>query len=423
MKKEVLGEHLAIKPRLVSELIPYARNAKNHPEEQISKIAASIKEFGFNNPVAVDGDNGIIAGHGRVMAAQKLGLKTVPTVELSHLSETQKRAYIIADNKTAESDWLGEMLSLEMKELALEDDFDMSLLGFDKDELGEFLNYKTSELPAGGLTDEDEEPPPPEDPVTKLGDVWILGNHRLMCGDSTQIDQVEVLLDGEKADITFTDPPYGVAYTGGAKKREALANDERGTVIYDEVLPVIALVTKKGAPLYLWYADVVLAAAAAAAAAAGYEIKAQIAWVKNNAQFVTSAHYKGKHELCMYAHQKGERAPWYGPNNEVTVWNVDRANKNEYHPTQKPVALSEKALTNSSKTGDIVLDLFGGSGSTMIGAEKIGRHARLMELQPTYCDVIVKRWQEFTGKQATLELDGLTFNQYSKERKSLSKKA
>jgi len=250
-----------------------------------------------------------------------------------------------------------------------------------------------------GLTDDDEVPTHTESRV-HTGELWMLGDHKLLCGDATKKEDVERLMDGQKADMVFTDPPYGVGYDGGAKKREKLKGDEVGTSIYADAIPLLADVTYPHAALYLWYADANAAAAAAAAAAAGYEIVAQIIWAKNNAQFVSTAHYHGKHEPCFYAHKKGKSNQWFGGKGEVTLWEYDRAVKNEYHPTQKPVMLAERAAKNSTETGQVVIDLFGGSGSTLIACEKLNRKCYMMEIDPIYCDVILKRWEDFTGKEA-----------------------
>lgn len=385
----------------IDTLIPYAKNARVHDEAQIAQIAGSIKEFGFNNPVLIDKDNGIIAGHGRVMAARKLGLTEVPTILLDHLNETQRKAYILADNRIAiNSTWDNEMLSLELMDI--KDDVSLAMLGFNVDELDALLN--PTEL-TEGLTDEDAVPDVPEEPKTKLGDIYQLGNHRLMCGDSTSIDAVEKLMDGNKADMVFTDPPYGVDYDGGhatEKRRTKLENDDK-TLMYAGALPIAYMVSKDGAALYLWFADRFAKDVLTALEECNYQVRTWIIWNKNLAQFgAIGAQYKPKHEPCIYAFKKGYAPYWNGPNNEVTVWDVKRHSKNEFHPTQKPVELPIRALENNSKAGDIVLDLFGGSGSTLIAAEKIGRQARLMELDPKYCDVIIKRWEDFTGKKAVL---------------------
>jgi DNA modification methylase len=293
------------------------------------------------------------------------------------------------------------MLSIEMKDLE-DEGFDLSLLGFDDKELNALLQPDIVD----GLTDEDVIPDVPEEPKTKLGDIYILGNHRLMCGDSTSIDAVDKLMNGQKADMVFTDPPYGVNYDGGHAvkgiRRNKLQNDATPE-IYDGVMPVIYSVSKDKAATYLWFSDSKSAAVTAAVTAAGYEVRNTLIWNKNVAQFgAIGAQYKSKHEPCLYCFKKGFAPYWAGVNNEVSVWDVKRAPKNEFHPTQKPVELAERAMSNSSKQGDYILDLFGGSGSTLIACEKLGRKARLMELDPKYCDVIVKRWEDFTGKQAIL---------------------
>ena len=401
---------IQIQEKLVSELIPYVKNSRTHSDEQVAQIAASIKEFGWTNPILIDGDNGIIAGHGRLMAARKLGHDKVPTIELKDLTETQKKAYIIADNRLAlNAGWDNEMLTIELNDL-LADGFALEILGFDTKELDALLEPEMVE----GLTDEDEVPPLPEEPKTKLGDIYQLGNHRLMCGDSTSIDAVDKLMDGQKADMVFTDPPYGVNYDGGhavkGKRREKLKNDATPE-IYDGVMPIIYLASKDGAAVYLWFSDSKSAAVTAAVTAAGYEVRNTLIWNKNVAQFgAIGAQYKSKHEPCLYCFKKGYAPYWAGPNNEVSVWDIKRCPKNEHHPTQKPVELAERAFGNSSKASDTVLDLFGGSGSTLIACEKQNRHARLMELDPKYCDVIVKRWEDFTGKKAILIESNIEFS-------------
>ena len=392
---------MKITQKKVTELIPYVKNSRTHSDEQIAQIAASIKEFGWTNPILVDGSNGIIAGHGRLMAARKLGFKEVPTIELADLTETQKKAYIIADNRLAlNAGWDNEMLTIELNDL-LADGFALEILGFDTKELDALLEPEVVE----GLTDEDAVPNIPDEPKTKLGDIYQLGNHRLMCGDSTSIDAVDKLMNGQKADMVFTDPPYGVDYDGGHatdKRRTKLENDDK-TLMYAGALPIAYMASKDGAALYLWFADRFAKDVLNALEECNFQVRTWIIWNKNLAQFgAIGAQYKPKHEPCIYAFKKGKAPFWNGPNNEVTVWDVKRHSKNEFHPTQKPVDLPVRALENSSKGGDIILDLFGGSGSTLIACEKQNRHARLMELDPKYCDVIVKRWEDFTGKKAVL---------------------
>jgi DNA modification methylase len=296
------------------------------------------------------------------------------------------------------------MLSIELEALQ-ETDFDLSLLGFDDKELNELLEPEVVE----GLTDEDAVPEAPIEPKTKLGDIYQLGNHRLMCGDSTSIDAVEKLLEGQKADLLFTDPPYGVSYEGGhnKKKRQGIIADtlqgEDLTDLFYESLSTAITWLKDGAALYVWYASGKSIETYASLSKLPLKLRAVIQWYKVKSGLgAFMSQYIPNCEPCMYLHKEGCSPAWYGPTNEKTVWELKKESLNNYHPTQKPVELPERAITNSTKQGDFVLDLFGGSGSTLIACEKIGRLARLMELDPKYCDVIVKRWEDFTGKQAVL---------------------
>ena len=394
--------------QLIDKLIPYANNARTHTDEQVAEIAAAITEFGFTNPILIDGDGGVLAGHGRLLAARKLGMTVVPCIELSHLSETQKRAYILADNRLAEkAGWDLGLVSLELDGL-LADGYDIGLTGFDDG----FLTAGTE-----GLTDPDAVPEVPDTPVTVLGDVWLLGDHRLMCGDSTSIDAVEKLMDGQKADMVFTDPPYGMSYGGGRAKGDHVKNNRGGVLIKahgeiigddlrgDDLLAMVqdALATasalnKDGAAAYICFTWRTYSEFEAAIINAGLEPKACIVWDKKNIALGYS-NYRPQHEFIFYCDGQ-----WFGEKNESDVWYMTRGATGEYvHPTQKPVELVERAIKNSSKSGDSVLDVFGGSGSTLIACEKTGRNCRMMELDPRYCDVIVNRWQDFTGKIATLE--------------------
>jgi DNA modification methylase len=394
-----------IKWEAVDKLIPYAKNARTHSDEQVAQIAGSIKEFGFNNPILVDKDNSVIAGHGRLMAARKLGMDKVPVVELQHLTESQRKAYVLADNRIAlNSGWDTSMLSLELQDL--KDDIDLSLLGFDPDELDALLNpIEETE----GLTDEDAVPDVPDEPKTKLGDIYILGNHRLMCGDSTSIDDVDKLMDGQKADMVFTDPPYGVSYTGGhnQKKREGIIADTlQGndlTDLFADALLCATMVTKDHSAFYIWYANGKAVETFASFSKLPLKVRAVLCWYKVKSGLgAFMSQYIPNYEPCIYAYKDGCSPQWFGASDEKTVWELKKEAKNEYHPTQKPIELPERAIKNSSKSSDLVLDLFGGSGSTLIACEKIGRLARVMELDPKYCDVIVKRWEDFTGKKAVL---------------------
>ena len=400
--------------RLVNDLIPYANNSRTHSDEQVAQIAASIKEFGFTNPILTDGDSGIIAGHGRLLAARKIGIVEVPTVELSHLSPAQKKAYIIADNKLAlNAGWDEEMLAIEFAELR-ELDFDIALIGFSDEEIDAL---EVEEIPEG-LTDEDSVPDLPIDPVTKVGDVWLCGNHRVMCGDSTSIDAVERLMGGNKADMIFTDPPYGMSYGGGRAQGEhsrkahgmILGDDKTGIDLIELIRgALLSAVTssKAGAATYVCFPWRTYREFESAMNECGLFASACIVWDKKSIGLGNS-NYRPQHEFIFYC--KG--GAWFGDKAQSDVWYMSRGANGEYvHPTQKPVELIEKAINNSSNAGDTVLDVFGGSGSTMIACEKTNRINYSMELDQKYCDVIIKRWQEFTGKIAKLESTGQTFNE------------
>jgi site-specific DNA-methyltransferase (adenine-specific) len=395
-------EKLTIKQVAVSVLIPYAKNSRTHDDAQVAQIAASIKEFGWTNPILIDGDKGIIAGHGRLLAARKLGMVEVPVIELKELTDTQKRAYIIADNRPAlNAGWDNQLLTIELNEL-LEDKFSLELLGFNSDELNALLNQieKTQ-----GLTDEDEMPEPPPEPITKLGDVWVLGNHRLMCGDSTQIDQIEKLCNGRKVDMWLTDPPYNVAYEGKTKesltiKNDSMSNDSFRQFLRDSYVAA-DVAMKAGAVFYIWHADSEGYNFRGAAFDAGWKVRQCLIWKKSSI-VMGRQDYHWKHEPCLYGWKEGAGHLWAADRKQSTILDFDKPSRNGEHPTMKPVALFEYQMLNNTKGGDIVLDSFGGSGTTMIAAEKNGRVGYLMEFDPKYCDVIVKRWENFTGKKAVL---------------------
>lgn len=399
----------------MADLIPYARNSRTHSDAQINKIAASIKEFGFLNPVIVDGSNGIIAGHGRIMAAQKLGIDDVPVVEASHLTEAQKRAYIIADNRLAlDAGWDDEMLRVELQELD-DLDFDLSLTGFEADEIADLFPENATE----GLTDEDAVPEAPEVPVTVEGDIWLLGRHRLMCGDSTSIDAVEKLMGGRKADMVFTDPPYGVSYTGGLQdKGHGLKGNARQMIKNDDVdlyedAVLIASQYCSG-PVFMFYADTVPFGLYRGIENVGGSIVALLIWKKKGGYGALGASYKPNHEPCIIWKTKGANLNFIGASSENRIWEEEKDGQNKMHPTQKPVAIPERAIRNHKAA--TVLDLFGGSGSTLIACEKTARDCRMMELDSKYCDVIIKRWQDFTGQQATLEGTEQTYDELKAER-------
>ena len=401
---------------LIDKLIPWARNPRTHSEAQIAQIAASIAEFGFNNPILVDTKAGIIAGHGRLLAARKLGLKEVPVIVLDHLTEAQKRAYIIADNQLAlNAGWDDELLGIELASLQQED-FDLSLIGFEDEELARLLAAQDA---VAGLTDEDAVPELPTMPVCVTGELWILGTHKLLVGDATNHTDVAKLLGGEAADLVFTDPPYNVDYEGYTEERLKIKGDRMSDAEFKQFLEAAfrsyQTVVKPGASLYVCHSSSWQREFQNALEAAGFELRCQIIWAKNTFAW-GFGRYKFQHEPIFYAHLAGQKDPWYGDKSQSTLWEEKKPAANRIHPTAKPVELVERALLNSSKTGDIVVDLFGGSGSTLIACERRGRKARLMEIDPKYADCIVRRYQEYTGKQAVLDGDGRTFDEIAQER-------
>ncbi len=402
---------LKIEYRPIRELIPYARNARTHSDAQVAQIAASIREFGWTNPVLVDGANGIIAGHGRVLAARKLGIDLVPVIELGDMTETQKRAYVIADNKLAEAaGWDTELLKLELSDLRILGT-DLSLLGFEDGELDALLNGGGNK----GNTDPDEVPETPAQAICRPGDLWLLGEHRLLCGDATQSDNVARVLGGGLADMCFTDPPYNVDYgvapkgkSGGATRR--ILNDNLGDAFGGFLASActnILDVTKGG--IYVCMSSSELHTLQRAFIAAGGHWSTFVIWAKNTFTLGRSD-YQRQYEPILYGWREGNDHFWCGARDQGDVWFVDKPVKNDLHPTMKPVALIERAIGNSSKSRDTILDPFGGSGSTLIACERTGRMARMIELDPRYCDVVIERWQAHSGQVATSE-DGQPWNE------------
>ena len=436
-----------------AELVPYARNARTHAEWQVAQIAASIEEFGFCNPVLIAGDNTIIAGHGRTLAAHRLELRQVPCIRLDHLDDAQRRALIIADNKIAENaGWDMDLLREELEALN-SDGFDLDLLGFSDSELGEILDFApdaadTAPALAG---DEDHVPEAPAIYTSQAGNVWLLGDHRVMCGDSTSLDDVATLCAGTLVDCCWTDPPYNVNYEGSAGK---IQNDNMGDGAFRQFLldafSAAASVMRAGAPIYVAHADTEGLNFRRAFRDAGFKLSGCLVWVKPSLVLGRSD-YQWRHEPILYGWKPGAAHSWYGERDKTTVIEdkgeairvladgslqievggqtvvvegeglsmrsvdssvirYEKPARNGDHPTMKPVGLIRKMLDNSSVRGDLVLDLFGGSGSTLIACEGSGRKARLMELDPRFADVIVLRWQELTGRKAILEGDGREFD-------------
>ena len=387
-------------------LIPYVNNSRTHSDKQVTEIASSIKEFGFTNPVLIDKENTIIAGHGRLLASKKLGLKEVPTILLENLTEAQKKAYIIADNKLAlNAGWDEELLSIELKELD-ELGYNTSLTGFSDDELSDILDKPITK----GLTDEDEVPEDVE-PIVEKGDIWQLGNHRLMCGDSTNITDLDKLLNKIKADLVFTDPPYGLDYSGGrtqvVKKKTygKLLNDNLEDKDLGSLIQFIFSYIKKEADVYVCVSPLFQKPFLDMINELGKKVDAVIVWDKKNAG-LGYMKYRRQCEFILYVNGKSFKK---GDKSDFDLWSISKDNTKEYkHGTQKPIELIERAINNSSKSEDIVLDLFGGSGSTLLACEKTNRINYSMELDKKYCDVIIKRWENFTGKKAERIDNGLS---------------
>ncbi|SMO64686.1 DNA modification methylase [Thalassovita litoralis] len=400
----------------VADLVPYAKNARQHPPEQIDQIAASMERFGFTIPMLVAEDGTIIAGHGRLMAAAQLGLAEVPVMVARGWSEEDRRLYTLADNRLAEiAEWDPEMLRIEIGELR--EDFgieDMSLIGFSAEDLAEILPDALIDT-TGGLTDPDDVPEVPDAPVTRPGDVWVMGKHRLLCGDSTVATDVAKVLGDVKADLCFCDPPYNVDYAGGvgaekAGKGRRIKNDALGDAFGQFLYDACVLINAHtDGAVYICMSSSELQTLQSAFKSAGGHWSTFIIWAKDRFT-LGRADYQRQYEPILYGWPEGVKRHWCGDRDQGDVWNIERPHKNDLHPTMKPVSLVERAIRNSSRKGDLVFDPFGGSGTTLIAAEKAGRHASLIELDPKYVDVIVRRWQEFTGETAVLESSGRSFD-------------
>lgn len=399
-------EHWAL-----DRLKPYAKNARTHSDAQVQKIAASIAEFGFTNPILVDSSDGIIAGHGRLMAAQLLDMDSVPVVVLDYLTDAQRRAYIIADNRLAlDAGWDEDVLAAELADLDVEG-FDLSLTGFTDDELADLM---IDDEEGEGIDSEaaDDVPEARPDPVSRPGDIWILGRHRVMCGDSLNLGMVEELMAGGLADLLLTDPPYNVAYEGKTADALTIENDAMDDDSFRQFLrdayATADAVMKPGAGFYVWHADSEGFNFRGAAQDVGWKVRQCLIWNKN-VLVLGRQDYHWKHEPCLYGWKAGAAHYWGSDRTQTTVLNFNKPNRNGEHPTMKPVELFEYQVRNSCPPGGVVLDLFGGSGTTAIACEASGRVARLMELDPRYADVIVRRWQDLTGSEARLEQTGQTF--------------
>lgn len=384
----------------IDEIREYENNAKLHPQEQIDQIVKSMQEFGNNDPIAIDENNQIIEGHGRLLALKQMGETEVPIIRLSHLTEQQKRAYILAHNQlTLNTGFDEELLRLELEAIQ---EIDMTDFGFNLEELeiGDFGGEESNVE-----EDSDFDTTPPEEPKAKPGDLYQLGRHRLLCGDSTSLDDVERLMGGVKADLLITDPPYNVAYEGGTADKLTIQNDDMEDEEFRQFLRDVYTsadaVMNPGAAFYIWHADSEGYNFRGAAHDIGWTVRQCLIWNKNTL-VLGRQDFHWKHEPCLYGWKEGASHNWYGDRKQTTVMDFDKPQRNGEHPTMKPVELFAYQMEMSSKKDDNVLDLFGGSGTTMIAAEQLGRNAYLMELDPRYVDVIVNRWENLTGEKAIL---------------------
>lgn len=412
-KSEWPADH--VERRSVDSLIPYARNARTHSDEQVAQLAASIKEWGWTTPVLVDEEGSIIAGHGRVMAARKLGIEEIPVMVARGWSEAQRRAYVLADNQlAANAGWDMDLLKVEIAELNIEG-FDIDLIGFDDKTLAGLMSEETE-----GLTDADAVPEVPAEPVTVLGDVWELDRHRIICGSSTEADTVSKLLGDVKPHLMVTDPPYGVEYDAswrdgalggksGGRATGAVKNDDKAD--WREAWALFP-----GDVAYVWHADRFSHRVAESLENATFEMRALIVWGKSQL-VIGRGHYHSQHEPCWYAVRKSATGHWAGDRKQTTLWQIEKPKKSETgHSTQKPVECMKRPIENNSSPGQAVYEPFSGSGTTIIAGEMTGRHVYAIELNPAYVDVAVKRWQEFTGKEAIHAETGKTFNEMSNAR-------
>ncbi len=396
----------------LSRFVPYIRNPRKN-DHVVNRMIGSIKEFGFKVPVLARSSGEVVDGHLRIKAADKMGLAEVPVVVCDDWSDAQVKAFRLLVNRSVDwASWDMELLSLEMLDLKGAG-FDLDLTGFDCGEIDKLL--------LGIETDgkEDIVPELPEKPVTILGDLWILGNHKLEVGDATNSGHVQRLMSGDAADIVFTDPPYNVDYEGYTEERLKIQGDqmtpEQFAAFLRKAFQCYRSIIKPGASLYICHSSSWQREFQNTLEAAGFEVRCQIIWAKNTFAW-GFGRYKFQHEPIFYCHVAGQKDSWYGDKSQSTLWAEKKPAANRLHPTMKPVELVERALFNSSKAGDVVADFFGGAGSTLIGCERTGRKARLMELDPKYADCIARRYQEYSGKKATLDGDGRTFEEVAQER-------
>ena len=390
----------------INKLIPYVNNARTHNAQQINKLRSSLREFGFINPVIIDRDVNVIAGHGRIMAAKEEGINEVPCVFVDYLTEAQKKAYILADNRMAmDAGWDEELLKVEIEALQAED-FDLSLTGFDESELAGFFDTADDAKEDDFDVDAELEKPP----VTKSGDLWLLGNHRLLCGDSTKEESYTLLMNSKKANLVVTDPPYNVNYQGtaGKIKNDNLENDKFYQFLFD-AFTCMEKAMADDASIYVFHADTEGLNFRKAFADAGFYLSGTCIWKKQSLVLGRSP-YQWQHEPCLFGWKKNGKHQWYSDRKQTTIWEFDKPKKNGDHPTMKPVPLIAYPIKNSSMSNCIVLDPFGGSGSTLIACEQTNRICHTIELDEKYCDVIVKRYIEQVGTAENVSVvrDGKT---------------
>jgi DNA modification methylase len=400
--------HIELWP--IDKLIFYARNPRKN-DGAVDRMVASIREFGFKIPVLARSNGEVVDGHLRLKAARKLKITEVPVILCDEWTEAQVKAFRLMVNRSvAWADWDEELLSLELLDLK-NLDFDLGLTGFEDQELAQLLAAQDA---ADGLTDEDHVPELPETPILLAGDLWTLGDHKLLVGDATDPGAVAKLMGGASVDLVFTDPPYNVDYEGYTEDCLKIKGDRMSDTDFKEFLEAAfrsyRSLVKPGASMYVCHSSSWQREFQNALESAGFQVRSQIIWAKNTFAW-GFGRYKFQHEPIFYTHVADQKDAWYGDKTQSTLWNEKKPTANRIHPTAKPVELVERALLNSSKAGDVVADLFGGSGSTLIGCERRGRHARLMEIDPKYGDCIIRRFQNYTGKQATLDADGRTFEQ------------
>lgn len=410
----------------IEDLQEYGKNAKLHPREQIEQIKKSIEEYGFDDPIAIDENKVIIEGHGRLIAAKELGLNAVPVIYLRHLTEEQKKAYRIAHNKiNMNSGFDMAMLQAELNEI-LSTDISVEALGFDEDEIDEILQSVEDEYSIDDITenynerddtsntyfadedefDHDEAVANIKEPRTREGDVWILGQHRLICGDSTDEDVIARLMKSKKADLLLTDPPYNVAYQGGTSEKLTIENDDMSDEDFANFLTSAFSAAdgnlREGGAFYIWHADTEGLNFRKACKAVEWQVRECLIWVKNTL-VLGRQDYHWKHEPCLYGWKSGKAHYFINDRTQTTVLEYDKPARNAEHPTMKPIPLFAKLIENSTKEKELVLDIFGGSGTSLIACEQLNRACRMVELSPLYCDVIVNRWEALTGKKARKE--------------------